>query len=67
MVLQYKLKSAKSWRDYPGKNKLKGEFIKYDFRLLSEDRKKIIVRKADYDFVMKRVRQIEFFKMRKID
>ena len=62
MVLQYKLKTEKRWRDYPGKDKLKKPVSKYDFRLLSENRKKIIVEKGSYNKVMKRFRQIEFFK-----
>ena len=65
MVLQYKSKTEKRWRDYPGKSKLKHPVSKYDFRLLSENRKKILVKKANYAKVMKRFRQIEFFKHRK--
>jgi len=65
MVLQYKLKSEKRWKDYPGKNKIKHPVNKYDFRLLSEDRKKILVDKGSYERVMKRFRQIEFFKHHK--
>lgn len=64
MVLQYKLKSEKRWKDYPGKSKLKHPVSKCDFRLLSENRKKILVEKANYSKVMKRFRQIEFFKHR---
>jgi len=62
MVLQYKLKSSSSWKDYPGKDKLKEIVSKYHFRLLSEDRKKILAEKGSYEKVMKRFRQIEFFK-----
>ena len=62
MVLQYKLKTEKRWRKYLGKDKLKLGVSKYDFRLLSEDRKKILVEKGSYLRVMKRFRQIEFFK-----
>ena len=65
MVLQYKLKSQKRWKDYLGKSKLKYPVSKYDFRLLSEDKKKILVKKGSYAKVMKRFRQIEFFKHRK--
>ena len=64
MVLQYKLKTEKKWRKYSGKDKLKGSVSKYDFRLLSHDRKKVLVEKASYSKVMKRFRQIEFFKHR---
>ena len=65
MVLQYKLKSQKRWKDYLGKSKLKYTVTRYDFRLLSEDKKKILVKKGSYAKVMKRFRQIEFFKHRK--
>ncbi len=65
MVLQYKLKSDKRWKKYPGKDKLKEPVSKYDFRLLSHDKKKILVEKGTYSQVMKRFRQIEFFKHRK--
>lgn len=65
MVLQYKLKGEKRWKDYPGKSKLKYPVSKCDFRLLSENRKKILVKKASYEKVMKRFRQIEFFKHHK--
>tara|TARA_Y100000310_G_C20637618_1_gene792066 strand:- start:1689 stop:1886 length:198 start_codon:yes stop_codon:yes gene_type:complete len=62
MVLQYKLKTEKRWKKYPGKDKLKEAVGKYDFRLLSGDKKKVLVEKASYAKVMKRFRQIEFFK-----
>jgi len=62
MVLQYKLKTEKRWKDYHGKNKLKYSVSRYDFRLLSENKKKILVKKGSYNKVMKRFRQIEFFK-----
>lgn len=62
MVLQYKIKKDKKWRDYPGKSKLKLSVRKYDFRLLNEKRTKILVKKGCYEKVMKRFRQIEFFK-----
>jgi len=64
MVLQYKPKKGGSWKDYPGKSKIEGGVSKYDFRLLSENRKKILVKKGSYAKVMKRFRQIEFFKHR---
>jgi len=62
MVLQYKLKTSNKWKDYKGKDKLKLGVSKYDFRLLSSNRKKILVEKGTYTKVMKRFRQIEFFK-----
>ncbi len=65
MVLQYKFKKDKKWKDYPGKNKLKYSVRKYDFRLLNEKRTKILVEKGNYEKVMKRFRQIEFFKHRR--
>tara|TARA_Y100000034_G_C6732353_1_gene324528 strand:- start:63 stop:278 length:216 start_codon:yes stop_codon:yes gene_type:complete len=64
MVLQYKLKSETRWKKYPGKDKLKHPVGRYDFRLLSEDKKKILADKGPYTKVMKRFRQIEFFKHR---
>ena len=64
MVLQCRLKSGGKWRDYKGKDKLKGPVGKYDFRLLSHDKKKVLVEKGSYAKVMKRFRQIEFFKHR---
>jgi hypothetical protein len=64
MVLQYKLKSEKRWKDYPGKNKLKYPVSRYDFRLLNKNKTKILVEKGNYNKVMKRFRQIEFFKHR---
>lgn len=62
MVLQFKPKISNRWRDYPGKSKMKMPLSKCDFRLLSENRKKILVAKSTYEKVMKRFRQIEFFK-----
>jgi len=62
MVLQYKKKASLKWKDYPGKDKIEGSVNDYDFRLLSEDRKKVLVEKDNYEKVMKRFRQIEFFK-----
>lgn len=62
MVLQYKEKSAVRWKKYPGKDKIKGSPSKYDFRLLNEDKTKVLVKKGSYEKVMKRFRQIEFFK-----
>ncbi len=64
MVLQYKKKSSNKWKDYPGKDKIEGNVKDYDFRLLSENRKKVLAEKGSYDKVMKRFRQIEFFKHR---
>jgi len=64
MVLQYKLKSETKWKKYPGKDKMKVPVSKCDFRLLSEDKSKVLVEKASYARVMKRFRQIEFFKRR---
>jgi len=64
MVLQYKPKTSKLWKDYPGKSKLKSSVKKYDFRLLNKNKTKILVKKASYEKVMRRFRQIEFFKHR---
>lgn len=62
MVLQYKLKTEKRWKKYPGKDKLKYPLSTCDFRLLSEDKTKVLVPKGSYTRIMKRFRQIEFFK-----
>ena len=62
MVLQYKAKSSARWRDYPGKDKIVGSVDSYDFRLLNKDKTKVLVEKGSYEKVMKRFRQIEFFK-----
>lgn len=64
MVLQYKLKAETRWKKYPGKNKLKFPVSKYDFRLLNSAKTEVLVDKASYTKVMKRFRQIEFFKRR---
>ncbi len=65
MVLQYRLKTEKRWKDYPGKEKLTKKIDNCEFRLLSEDRKKILAEKGPYEKIMKRFRQIEFFKHKK--
>jgi len=62
MVLQYKLKSGGRWKKYPGKDKIKGSVSSYDFRLLNKTKRKVLVDKGSYAKVMKRFRQIEFFK-----
>ena len=64
MVLQYKLKKEKRWKKYPGKDKMKVSVSKCDFRLLNEAKTKILVDKGSYVKVLKRFRQIEFFKHR---
>jgi hypothetical protein len=64
MVLQYKLKTSGRWKKYPGKDKIEGSISQYDFRLLSEDKLKILA-EGNYTKVLKRFRQIEFFKHRK--
>jgi len=62
MVLQYKLKSASRWKDYKGKKTLELPTSKYDFRLLTSNKKKVLVKIGSYKKIMKRFRQIEFFK-----
>jgi len=64
MVLQCKLKTETRWKKYLGKDKLKSSISKYDFRLLNEAKTKILVDKTSYAKVIKRFRQIEFFKHR---
>ena len=65
MVLQYRPKKGGRWKDYPGKDKIKGSVSNYDFRLLNEKKTKILAEPGSYAKVMKRFRQIEFFKHRK--
>ncbi|MDO8467365.1 MAG: hypothetical protein Q7S56_00240 [Nanoarchaeota archaeon] len=62
MVLQYKSKKSGEWKDYPGKEKFKGDVKNYDFRLLNHDKSKVLVDEGTYENVLKRMRQIEFFK-----
>ena len=64
MVLQYKLKREARWKKYPGKDKLKESVSKYDFKLLNETKTKVLVPKGSYKKVLKRFRQIEYFKHR---
>ena len=65
MVMQYRLKGSKgNWRKYPGKDKLKEPVSKCDFRLLNEKKTKILA-EGGYQKVLKRFRQIEFFKHQK--
>jgi len=64
MVLQYRKKGKDNWKKYPGKDKIKGSINKYEFRLLNEAKTKILVDKGGYTKVMKRFKQIEFFKKR---
>lgn len=64
MVLQYKKKTSTRWKDYPGKDKIEGSVSDYDFRLLNEAKTKVLAEKGSYNKVMKRFRQIEFFKHR---
>lgn len=64
MVLQYKLKKGTRWKKYPRKDKLKESVAKYDFRLLNEAKTKVLVPKGSYRHVLKRFRQIEYFKHR---
>lgn len=65
MTIQYKLKKAgKRWRDYPGKEKFKYKTSECDFRLLDSKKKKVLVEKGSYKHILKRFRQIEFFKHR---
>ena len=65
MVMQYRhKKSSERWKKYPGKDKLKEGVSKYEFRLLNEKKTKILVKPGPYSKVLKRFRQIEFFKRR---
>jgi len=65
MVLQYRLKGDSRWRKYPGKDKMKVALSKCQFRLLNESKTKILVGPSSYTTVLKRFRQIEFFKHRR--
>jgi hypothetical protein len=61
MVLQYKSKKEVRWKKYPGKDRLERGISNYTFRLLTKDKKKLLS-EGNYTKVMKRYRQIEFFK-----
>ena len=63
MVLQYRLRGEKRWKRYPGKDKMKDSFGKCEFRLLNEKKTRVLV-EGGYRKVLKRFRQIEFFKHR---
>ncbi len=67
MVIQYKPKSGKNprWKDYKGKKNFKGSVRNYKWRLLNHDKKKILVKPTNYSKVMKRFKQIEYFKHKK--
>jgi hypothetical protein len=65
MVLQYRPKSGGRWKKYSGKDKIEGSVNNYNFRLLNETKTKILADKGSYAQVMKRFRQIEFFKHRR--
>ena len=65
MVLQYKPKKSGRWRGYKGKDKLKESVSSYNFRLLNEAKTKLLAGPGSYEKVMKRFRQIEFFKHRR--
>lgn len=62
MVLQYKPKNGGRWKDYKGKEKIEKSTSNYDFRLLNHNKTKVLVKKGPYSKVLKRMRQIEFFK-----
>lgn len=65
MVLQYKKGRTGRWKDYPGKQKVEGNVEDYIFRLLNKTKTKVLAGPGTYTEVMKRFRQIEFFKHRK--
>lgn len=62
--MQYRKKGETRWKKYPGKDKLKEGVSKYEFRLLNKNKTKVLVEKGPYSKVLKRFRQIEFFKRR---
>jgi len=62
MVLQYKLKSERRWKNYKGKDKLQKGVGDYEFRLLNEKKTRVLAGPGSYTSVLKRFRQIEFFK-----
>ena len=66
MVLQYKIKGETRWKKYPGKEKMKVPVSKCTFRLLNEAKTKVLVPEGPYTKVLKRFRQIEFFKHRRV-
>lgn len=67
MVLQYRKKQTgvqARWKKYPGKDKIEGGVSQYEFRLLNEAKTKVLVEPGPYSKVLKRFRQIEYFKHR---
>jgi len=64
MVLQYRSKKLKGrWKHYNGKGKLEESVGNYEFRLLDEGKTRILS-EGSYTKVLRRFRQIEFFKHR---
>jgi hypothetical protein len=61
MVIQYKSKKSGTWQDYKGKDKLKYGVSHYNFRFLTKDKSRVLIT-GNYKTVLKRLRQIEFFK-----
>jgi len=65
MVMQYRKKAtSERWKKYPGKDKLELGVSNYEFRLLNQDKTKVLVKPTNYTKCLKRFRQIEFFKHR---
>lgn len=63
--MQYRSKDSKeNWKKYPGKDKLKEGVSQYEFRLLTQDKSKVLVKPTNYAKCLKRFRQIEYFKHR---
>jgi len=65
MVLQYRLKKEKRWKHYKGKDKIEKGAGSYEFRLLNEKKTKVLAGPGSYSKILKRFRQIEFFKHRR--
>ena len=63
--MQYRSKGSETrWKKYPGKDKLKKAVSNYEFRLLNQNKTKVLVKPTNYARCLKRFRQIEFFKRR---
>jgi len=64
MVLQYRTGPSGRWMKYPGKDKINGKPENFEFRLLTEDKSRVLS-EGSYQKVLRRFRQVEFFKHHK--
>lgn len=66
MILQYKRRKDDSeWKNYSDKRRIHSVLKNCDFRLVSQDGKEVLVDSGSYEKVLRKMRQIEFYKNRK--